>query len=119
MTPPDVASHPSQSPPAPSPPTDVIVVSPRELLGLTLAVWLGGVFILTLLPYLLNSRIGGAMAITISYLVFFLAWQPVHIVTQRAQGVQAAFIRTLIFIAGAATVAAWLRQMLPSLTGTM
>lgn len=84
---------------------------------MTLAVWLGGIFILTLLPYLLIPRIGAAFAIAGSYLVFFLAWQPVQIVTQRSLGMKAAFVRMIIFVAGAATIAAFLRQMLPALAG--
>jgi hypothetical protein len=52
-------------------------VTPGEFLWLTLAVWVGGVFILTLMPYLLIAHVGGLLAIAGSYFLFFLAWQPV------------------------------------------
>ena len=78
--------------------------------------WLGGIFILTLLPYLLIPRVGGLMAIAGSYFVFFLAWQPVQIVTQRTLGMKVAVVRMLVFVASAATIASYLRQALPSLT---
>ena len=93
----------------------VIFLTPREFFWLTLAVWLGGVFILTLMPYLLVPRIGGPLAIAGSYFVFFLAWQPVQSITQRTFGLKIAFVRMIIFVAGAATIAAFLRQTLPSL----
>jgi hypothetical protein len=95
----------------------VIPVSGSEFLWITFAVWLGGIFILTLLPYLLIPRIGGLPAIAGSYFVFFLAWQPVQNVTQRTLGVKTAVVRMIIFVASAATIASYLRQALPSLTG--
>ena len=93
----------------------VVFLTTREFLWITLAVWLGGVFILTVLPYLLLPRVGDLLAIAGSYFVFFLAWQPVQSITQRTLGMKAAFVRMLIFVAGAAAVASFLRQMLPSL----
>lgn len=95
----------------------MILLTSTEFFWLTLAVWLGGVFILTLMPYLLIPRFGGPLAIAGSYFVFFLAWQPVQSITQRTFGMKAAFVRMIIFVAGAATVAAYLRQTLPSLAG--
>ena len=95
----------------------VIFVTTREFFWLTLAVWLGGIFILTLLPYLLIPRVHGAVAIGGAYFAFFLVWQPVQIITQRSLGVKVAFLRMILFVAGAASIAAFLRQMLPSLTG--
>ena len=89
----------------------------REFFWITLSVWAGGIFILTLLPYLLVPRVGGALGIATSYFLFFLAWQPVQNVTQRTLGMKAGFLRMIIFVAGAAAIAAVLRQMLPSLTG--
>ena len=83
---------------------------------MTLSVWLGGIFILTLMPYLLIPRVGGALAILLSYFTFFLAWQPVQLVTQRTFGMKSAVIRMVLFIASAATIASYLRQVLPSLT---
>ena len=87
-----------------------------EFLWVTFAVWLGGIFILTLMPYLLIPRVGGLMAIASSYFLFFLAWQPVQIVTQRTLGMKSAMVRMVIFVASAATIASYLRQALPSLT---
>jgi hypothetical protein len=102
-----------------SPPSSrgVIFLTSAEFYWVTFAVWLGGIFILTLLPYLLIPRLGGPLAIAGSYFVFFLAWQPVQIVTQRTLGMKAALVRMIIFVASAATIASYLRQALPSLTG--
>jgi hypothetical protein len=94
----------------------VILLTPGEFYWVTLAVWLGGIFILTLMPYLLIPRVGGPMAIAGSYFLFFLAWQPIQIVTQRTFGMKGAVIRMVIFVAAAATIASYLRQALPSLT---
>lgn len=94
----------------------VILLTPAEFYWVTLAVWLGGIFILTLMPYLLIPRVGGPMAIAGSYFLFFLAWQPIQIVTQRTFGMKGAVIRMVIFVAAAATIASYLRQALPSLT---
>jgi hypothetical protein len=108
-----------QSPPPDATPTaarGVILLTGGEFLWVTFAVWLGGIFILTLMPYLLAPRVGGAMAIAGSYFVFFLVWQPVQIVTQRTLGMKAAVIRMLLFVASAATIASFLRQTLPTLT---
>jgi hypothetical protein len=101
---------------AAAPNRGVIFIRAGEFLWLTFSVWLGGIFILTLLPYLLIPRVGGVMAIAGSYFVFFLAWQPVQIVTQRTLGMKSAVIRMVIFVASAATIASYLRQALPSLT---
>jgi hypothetical protein len=94
----------------------VILLTPGEFYWVTLAVWLGGIFILTLMPYLLIPRVGGPMAIAGSYFLFFLAWQPIQIVTQRTFGMKGAVSRMVIFVAAAATIASYLRQALPSLT---
>jgi hypothetical protein len=94
----------------------VIPLTPGEFYWVTLAVWLGGIFILTLMPYLLIPRVGGPMAIAGSYFLFFLAWQPIQIVTQRTFGMKGAVIRMVIFVAAAATIASYLRQALPALT---
>jgi hypothetical protein len=104
----------SQTEPTPSlaPPRRAIVVTSGEFFWLTLSVWVGGVFILTLMPYLLSPRVGAPLAITGSYLVFFLAWQPVQSITQRSFGVKAGLVRMVLFVAGAATVASYLRQAL-------
>ena len=94
----------------------VIFVTGGEFLWVTFAVWFGGIFILTLMPYLLISRLGGPMAIAASYFMFFVAWQPVQIVTQRTLGMKTAVLRMVVFVASAATIASYLRQALPSLT---
>lgn len=102
---------------APPPKTPgVIFVTGGEFLWVTFAVWIGGIFILTLMPYLLIPRLGGPLAIAGSYFVFFLAWQPVQIVTQRTLGTKTAVVRMIVFVASAATIASYLRQALPSLT---
>jgi hypothetical protein len=108
---------PEPQPPASPAARGVLFVTGGEFLWMTFAVWLGGIFILTLMPYLLSPRIGDALAIAGSYFLFFLAWQPVQIVTQRTLGMKSAVIRMIIFVASAATIASYLRQALPSLTG--
>jgi hypothetical protein len=95
----------------------VIFLTPVEFHWLTLGVLVGGIFILTLLPYLLVPRVGGPLGIASSYFVFFVTWQPIQLITQRTFGMKVAVIRMIVFVAGAATVAAFLRQALPSLTG--
>jgi hypothetical protein len=94
-----------------------LAISRGEFLWLSFSVWIGGIFILTLMPYLLIPRVGGPLAIAGSYFVFFLAWQPVQRITQRTLGMKAALIRMLIFVVSAATIASYLRQALPTLTG--
>jgi hypothetical protein len=89
-----------------------IHLSRAEFLWLSFGVWLGGVFILAVMPILLIPRLGIPGGVAASYLVFFLAWQPVQSVTQRALGMRAAVLRMLIFVAGAATLAYYVREML-------
>ena len=89
-----------------------VVISRAELLWLTLGTWVGGVFILTLLPVLLIPRIGIPPGMAVSYLVFFLAWQPVQSITQRALGMGTAVIRMLAFIGSGAVIAYYLREAL-------
>lgn len=96
---------------------DPITLSTGEFLWITFAVWLGGIFILTLMPYLLIPRVGGPLAIAGSYFLFFVGWQPIQIVTQRTLGMKAAVIRMVLFVASAASIASYLRQALPVLTG--
>lgn len=87
-----------------------------ELLWITFAVWIGGIFMLTLLPILLIPRLGMPLGVAASYLVFFLAWQPVQSITQRTLGVGSAVIRMLFFVGGAATLAFYLREALLSMS---
>ena len=110
MTPPEL-------PASPSPPTvptthRAIVISPAEFYWLTLGIFVGGIFILTLMPVLLIPRLGIPLGVAGSYLVFFLAWQPIQIITQRTLGMRAGIIRMIIFVAAAATIAFYLREML-------
>jgi hypothetical protein len=94
-----------------------VFLTAAEFYWVTFAVWLGGIFILTLLPYLLIPRVGGGLAIMLSYFAFFVAWQPIQVVTQRTVGMKGSIVRMIIFVASAATIASYLRQALPSLAG--
>jgi hypothetical protein len=97
-----------QDPAGPS----AVVISRGELLWLTLGAWVGGIFILTLLPVLLIPRLGIPGGMAVSYLVFFLAWQPVQIITQRVLGMGPAVLRMLTFVGGGAVIAYFLREVL-------
>ena len=89
-----------------------VVISRGELLWLTLGTWVGGIFILTLLPVLLIPRLGIPGGMAASYLVFFLAWQPVQMITQRVLGMGPAVFRMLVFVGGGAVIAYFLREVL-------
>ena len=89
-----------------------VLLSPGEFLWVTLAVWLCGVFILTLMPVFLIPRFGMPLGVAGSYLVFFLAWQPIQSISQRSFGHKAGVVRMLIFVGGAATAAFYLREAL-------
>jgi hypothetical protein len=93
-----------------------VVISRGELLWLTLGAWVGGIFILTLLPLLLIPRLGIPGGMALSYLVFFLAWQPIQMITQRVLGMGPAVLRMLIFVGGGAVIAYFLREMLLGMT---
>lgn len=94
------------------PDSTAIAISRGDLLWLTLSTWAGGVCILTLLPLLFIPRLGIPMGMAGSYLVFFLAWQPVQAITQRVIGTGAAVVRMIVFVAGAAVLAFYLRELL-------
>lgn len=103
--------------PAPSPavPPDsprIIQVSAGEFYWLTLGVWTGGIFILTLMPLLLIPRLGMPLGVGLSYLLFFMAWQPIQIITQRTFGMRAGVLRMIVFVAAAASIAFYLREAL-------
>ncbi len=98
--------------PTSSPDPSRITISKGELLWITLGMWVGGVFILTLLPALLIPRLGIPFGMALSYLVFFLAWQPVQTITQRVLGTGAAVVRMVAFVGGAAVIAFYLRELL-------
>ncbi len=89
-----------------------IAVSRAEWLWITIGLWVGGIFILTLLPMLLIPRLGIPGGMGLSYLVFFLAWQPVQVVTQRTLGMRAAVVRMLALVSSAAVIAYYLREAL-------
>jgi hypothetical protein len=97
--------------PTPSDPPS-ITISRAELLWITLGTWVGGVFILALLPVLLIPRLGIPAGMAVSYLVFFLAWQPVQAITQRVLGMGAAVARMVALVGGGAVVAYYMRELL-------
>lgn len=97
-----------QEPPNPA----AVVITKGELLWLTLGTWVGGIFILTLLPVLLIPRLGIPGGMAVSYLVFFLAWQPVQMITQRVLGMGPAVLRMLVFVGSGAVIAYFLREVL-------
>jgi len=96
-----------QNPPESAP----VTISRAELRWLTVGIWLGGVFTLTLLPMVLVPRMGIPVGMALSYLVFFIEWQPVQIITQREMGMRPAVIRLLALVASAAVVAFYLRNI--------
>ncbi len=100
------------SAPAPLPPGTPLVVTPAELFWLTAGLWLGGVCLLALLPVILMPRLGPAPALAVSYVLFFVSWQPVQRLTQRAIAPRAAFVRLLALVATAAMVAYYVREAL-------
>jgi hypothetical protein len=97
--------------PTPSDPAS-ITISRAELLWITLGTWVGGVFILALLPVLLIPRLGIPAGMALSYLVFFLAWQPVQAITQRVLGMGAAVARMVALVGGGAVIAYYMRELL-------
>ncbi|MEZ5287896.1 MAG: hypothetical protein R2712_24470 [Vicinamibacterales bacterium] len=96
----------AQPPEAPA-----VSVSRAELLWITFGAWTGGVCILTLLPLLLIPRLGIGAGMAASYLIFFLAWQPVQVVTQRVAGIAPAVVRMIVLVAAAAVCAYYLREL--------
>ena len=99
----------------PTSPAAALTISPAELFWLTAGAWLGGACVLALLPVLLAPRLGAAPALTVSYLLFFMAWQPIQRLTQRALGPRQALLRTLAFVGSAAALAYYVREALLSL----
>ena len=89
-----------------------ISLTAGEFYWLTLGVWVGGIFILTVMPVLLIPRLGMPLGVAGSYLLFFLAWQPIQSITQRRFGMRAGIIRMVMFVAAAATIAFYLRELL-------
>ena len=91
------------SAPASAHSTGQLVVTPTELFWLTAGLWMGGVCLLALLPVMLMPRLGPAPALAVAYVLFFVSWQPVQRLTQRALAPRAAFVRMLALVATAAT----------------
>ena len=97
----------------PAAPTSATIVMTRgELVQLSVGMWLSGVCLLALLPVVLMPRLGPALGLAATYLVFFVAWQPLQRVTQRALGARAAFVRTMALVATAAIAAYYVREAL-------
>lgn len=107
---------PSVPPPAPPSRPGVILVTIAEFYWLTFGVWIGGIFILTLMPVLLIPRIGMPLGVAGSYLLFFFVWQPIQLITQRTFGVGAGVLRMILFVAAAASLAFYLRNALLALS---
>ena len=61
---------------------------------------------------LLIPRLGMPLGVALSYLLFFLAWQPVQTITQRTFGMRTGIVRMVLFVAAAATIAFYLREVL-------
>jgi hypothetical protein len=108
------APQPAAPPPAGADPRGrgVVFLTPGEFFWVTMGVWIGGIFILALTPVLLIPRLGMPLGVSLSYLLFFLAWQPVQLITQRTFGMRAGIVRMLLFVAAAATIAFYLREIL-------
>jgi hypothetical protein len=100
-----------------TPPSGPISITRGELVLLSAGMWLSGVCLLALLPVVLMPRLGAAPGLGASYLLFFVAWQPLQRVTQRAFGPRAALVRTLALVATAASVAYFIREALFALIG--
>jgi hypothetical protein len=89
-----------------------IVISRGELVLLSVGMWLSGVCLLALLPVVLMPRLGLVPGLGATYFLFFVAWQPVQRITQRALGPRAAFVRTMGLVATAAIAAYYVREAL-------
>lgn len=89
-----------------------LVVTPVELFWLTAGLWVSGACLLALLPVLLMPRLGPAGGLAASYVLFFLAWQPLQRMTQRAVGSTRAFVRMLALVGSAAMLAYYVREAL-------
>ena len=89
-----------------------IVISRGELVLLSFGMWVSGVCLLALLPVILMPRLGPALGLGTTYFLFFVAWQPLQRITQRAVGARAAFVRTMGLVATAAIAAYYVREAL-------
>lgn len=92
--------------------TGAHLVTSSELFWLVAGMWLSGACLLALLPVVLAQRLGPAGALAVAYVAFFVSWQPLQRVLQRALGPQAAMIRMLALVSSAAVVAYYVREAL-------
>lgn len=88
-----------------------ILISQTELFWLTAGLWMSGICLLALLPVLLMPRLGQAGGLAVSYVAFFVAWQPLQRILQRQLGASAV-MRVLALVASAAMLAYYLRDAL-------
>ena len=95
-----------------APPFATVVITRGELVLLSVGMWLSGVCLLALLPVVLMPRLGPVLGLAATYLLFFVAWQPLQRVTQRALGARAALVRTMSLVATAAIAANNVREAL-------
>jgi hypothetical protein len=93
-------------------PAAVIVVTGAELFWLTAGLWMSGVCLLALMPVVLMPRTGPAIGLGVSYVLFFVAWQPLQRITQRIWGPRVALVRILTLVATAAMAAYYMREAL-------
>jgi hypothetical protein len=96
----------------PSDPAVSLAVTPAELFWLTAGLWLSGACLLALVPVLLMPRLGPPASLAVSYLLFFVSWQPLQRITQRAVGANRAFVRMLALVGSAAMLAYYVREAL-------
>lgn len=90
----------------------LIPITQTELFWLTAGLWMSGICLLALLPVLLMPRLGQAGGLAVSYVAFFVAWQPLQRILQRSLGPSAAVLRVLALVASAAMLAYYLRDAL-------
>lgn len=88
-----------------------ILITQTELFWLTAGLWMSGICLLALLPVLLMPRLGQAGGLAVSYVAFFVAWQPLQRILQRQLGASAV-MRVLALVASAAMLAYYLRDAL-------
>lgn len=95
-----------------SDPSAPIAITRGELTMLSVGMWLCGVCLLALLPIVFMPRLGPAIGLALTYFLFFIAWQPLQRITQRALGPRPAFFRTMALVASAAVAAYYVREAL-------
>lgn len=96
----------------PSPDPRPIPITSTELFWLTAGLWMSGICLLALLPVMLMPRLGPAGGLAVSYVAFFVAWQPLQRILQRTLGSSGAVVRVLALVASAAMIAYYVRAAL-------